>query len=151
MIRDATEDDIPEILAMGRKFFDLAGWSEVAEWDDASVTATLNHLMGSDDGILLVIDDGAGRITGMAGALLYPFYLNIKHRTGQELFWWVEPEARGREALELFDALENRARGQGAMSFAMITVEGLRSAALGRYYRRRGYRAAETTYIKFSL
>ncbi len=149
MIRDATEDDIPEILVMGRKFFDLAGWPEIAEWDDASVTATLNHLIGSDDGVLLVVEhDG---IVGMAGALLYPFYFNAKHRTGQELFWWAESGARGREALALFDALEDRAREQGAMSFAMITVEGLRSETLGRYYRRRGYRAAENTFIKSLL
>ena len=148
MIRDATEDDIPDLLVMGQKFFDLAGWPEIAEWDDASVTATLNHLIGSADGVLLAIDHGKDGLVGMAGALLYPFYFNSAHRTGQELFWWVEPAARGREALELFDALEGRARQQGAMSFKMGTVEGLRSATLERYYRRRGYRASENTFIR---
>jgi hypothetical protein len=147
MIRDATEDDIPEILVMGQKFFDLAGWPEIAEWDDASVTATLSHLIASDDGVLLVVEEADG-VVGMAGALLYPFYFNTTHRTGQELFWWVEPGARGRESIALFDALENRGREQGAMSFTMITVEGLRSDALERYYRRHGYRAAELSFIK---
>lgn len=146
MIREARESDIPAMVEMGRKFFDLTGWSDIADWSEYSFAATLRRLMSSDDGVLLVIDRNGP--VGMAGALLYPFYFSAAHRTGQELFWWVDPEARGREATELLDRLEQQAREQGAMSFTMIAVDVLRSAALARYYTRRGYRAAENTFIK---
>jgi GNAT superfamily N-acetyltransferase len=147
MIRAATEEDIPAVLVMGRRFFDLAGCPAIAEWDDASFIMTLKNLIESPDGILLVVER-SDRLVGMAGALLFPFYFNTSHRTGQEIFWWVEPEARGREALALFAALEEQARDAGAESFIMSNVEAMRSEAVARYYRRRGYRAAENTFIK---
>lgn len=147
MIRLADERDIPALVRMGHYFFDEAGWGDVTEYDPASMERTIRHLIDSETGILLVVEAG-GVLTGMAGALLYPHYFNTTSLTGQEIFWWVDPAHRKGGGAALLDALEAAAEAAGAVSFSMVSVASLRSDALDRVYRRRGYRPAERTYIK---
>lgn len=147
MIRPANEMDIPALLRMGHYFFDEAMWGDITEYDPGSMERTLHHLIDSASGILLVAEVG-GVVVGMAGALLYPHYFNTDSLTGQELFWWVDPVHRKGVGAALLDALENAAKAAGAVSFTMVSVSYLRSDALDRVYRRRGYRPAERTYIK---
>lgn len=146
-IRDAQANDIPVIVRLGALFFDEAGWSDVTEWDDESVAATLSNMIDSDGGILLVAER-KGVILGMAGGLVYPAYFNAHHLTGQELFWWVSPDDRCGAGKALMDAMEARAREKGAKSWAMIALDKVRPAAVGAVYQRRGYRASEHSYIK---
>lgn len=146
VIRPAEITDIPEVVRMGERFFETAGWPDYAEWDEASITATLESLITGDLGEVFVLEEG-GKLVGMAGGMLFPFYFNHNHLTGQELFWWIEPEHRGQGAA-LFDALEGWAKAAGAMSFTMIAVDRLKADVMGRIYRMRGYRAAEHSYIK---
>lgn len=148
MIRAATEEDIPDLLRMGREFYAQSGaWPDLAAFDAASVTATLRHLIVSPDGILLAAEQG-GSVVGMAGALLYPLWLNTVHRTGQELFWFVAPQHRRGLGGRLLTALERAAKAAGAQSFTMICEADLRADALGRVYRRAGYRPTERAYMK---
>jgi len=144
VIRDALPEDIPSLMVEGRRFFDAAGWP--VEWDDASVEKTLHDLITTPGGILLVMEEG-GRIVGMAGALVYPFYFNRAHLTGQEVFWWVAPSHRGSGTI-LLSRLEDAARDRGAQSFTMMAVEHMRSETLGLLYRRRGYTPSERCYLK---
>jgi hypothetical protein len=147
MIRPATADDIPAILVLGRKFFDQAKWAEIVEWDEASVQATLDLLLTSH--VLLVLEKDR-TVVGMAGALIYPFYFNIGHITGQEVFWWVEPDHRNGSGRSLREALESAARAKGARSFTMISVEHAdhKPEAMARAYRMAGYVPSERCFIK---
>jgi GNAT superfamily N-acetyltransferase len=147
MIRPADERDIPALLRMGHYFFDEAGWGDVASYDPASMAETMRGLIARPDGIFLVAEID-GQLVGMAAALLHPHYFNSSILTGVELFWWVSHEHRKGVGAELLEALEGGARAAGAISFTMISVVGLRSDALDRVYRRRGYRPAERTYIR---
>lgn len=147
MIREAVAEDIPDILIMGQKFYNLAGWSDVAPWNAVSVMGTLERMTGSQEAVLLVIENETG-VCGMVGAVIYPFYCNNAYLMAQEMFFWVEPGARGNDAAELFDKLEEDAKAKGARIMIMISVEGLRASALARLYRRRGYKAAENSFIK---
>jgi GNAT superfamily N-acetyltransferase len=79
--------------------------------------------------------------------LLHPHYFNASHITGQELFWWIDPDHRGRGS-ELLNALEAWVKDQGAHSFVMITLEALEPERVGLIYRRRGYRPVEHSYLK---
>lgn len=146
MIREATEADIPRVLEMGRRFFETAGWPDVAEWDDASTEWTLRFLIEQPTGALFVAEED-GHVVGMTGGMVMPFYFNHTHRTGQELFWWVEPEHRGIGS-GLFDALEAWAREAGAQTFTMIAVDRLKPDVMARIYRARGYRPSEHAFIR---
>lgn len=146
IIRKAVHDDIETIARLGHRFYDEAEWADVAEWDHGSIVATLTHLLEDEKGILLVCE--TDRIIGMAGGLVHPLYFNLHHLTGQELFWWVDPEFRGLIGSRLFDAMEAQAKEKGAQSWAMIALARVKPEAVGRFYRRRGYRASEHSYIK---
>ena len=58
--------------------------------------------------------------------MVYPLYFNCNHITGQELFWWVEPEARKGVGAHLLDCLELAAMNAGAQSWAMIALDKVR-------------------------
>lgn len=129
---------------MGRAFFAESGYAEM-EFDSDTTVNTLRNLIDNDDGALLVAD--VGRVIGMAGALAYPFYFNSKHKTGQELFWWMEPEFRGGvHGVRLLFELEKWAKSVGCKSFTMIALSTLPRA--GDIYTRSGYRASDQSFIK---
>ena len=148
MIRPAVEPDIPAIMRMGRAFFDAAGWPEVTSWDDASVELTLRGLIGGElaGGLLVAEHDGAP--VGMASFMVFPFYFNHQVTVAQEIFWWVEPAHRFGIGATLLDAFEDAARARGACVVIVSAVARLRSDVLARFYQRRGYQAAENTFIR---
>lgn len=140
-IRPATTDDLPELLRMGRSFAGALKLADTIGYDDETMERLFLHLINDANGILLVTDGGA------AGGLVHPSLFNRHHMTGQELFWWVDPECRG-AGLRLLAALEDAARERGAQSFMMGTHEALNFAAATKLYGRRGYRASDRNFIK---
>jgi GNAT superfamily N-acetyltransferase len=144
MIRKATAEDLPELLRMGKAFHAVTGVAEAIPLDEPTLERTFAQLIES--GVILVIEEGGG-LVGATGALLHPHYFNASHITGQELFWWIDPDHRGRGS-ELLNALEAWVKDQGAHSFVMITLEALEPERVGLIYRRRGYRPVEHSYLK---
>lgn len=147
MIRPAQPADLGALLAMGRRFFAMSGYADLTNFDDASFCATVDRLMGADATCLVAEADG--QVVGAAGALAYPFYFNADHKTGQEVFWWLDPEHRGGQVgICLFAELEAWARAQGCRSFTMIALDAVDAARVGKIYQRCGYRPSEHSYIK---
>jgi GNAT superfamily N-acetyltransferase len=146
VIRTATEADLPRVLAMCERFFEAAGLPDVAVYDPETMERTLRQLMGGEMGALFVAERD-GEVVGMTGGMLYPFYFNASHLTGQELFWWVDPEHRG-VGRGLFDALEIWAKAMGAETFSMIALDRLNPERVAEIYRARGYRANEHSFIR---
>ncbi|RYG90110.1 MAG: hypothetical protein EON59_00590 [Alphaproteobacteria bacterium] len=140
MIRPATLDDLPALLAMGERFATAANLASHVGYDADSMALTFRHMIESPDALLLITD----ALDGAVGGLIYPHPFNHSQRVGQELFWWSE----GREGLSLFEAVEAEARRLGAVFWTMITLDAIKPEATGRLYERRGYRRLETSYIK---
>lgn len=146
-VRIATEADTDALVSMGRQFFALTGCDDLADFDVESFKATLAHLR-TGDAVCLVAEVN-GQVVGAAGALAYPFYFNAAHKTGQEIFWWLNPEHRGGTlGGRLLIALEAWARGAGCKTFSMIALDAVNPNEVGAMYQRRGYRATEHSYIK---
>lgn len=141
MIREATEDDIPVLLEMGRRFAAAARLDELSGYDDDSARATFEYLVSDPQGVLLVMDGGA------AGAIIHPVLFNRSHMTASELFWWVDPDQRG-GGLRLFRALQDMVRERGAASLQMTTITGLGDDTLARLYERGGFRATDRNFLK---
>ncbi len=141
VVRPATFSDIPQMLEMGRRFYEASGYSDVTEFDPESLRVTYEALITSESAVVLVAE-GA-----MAAALIYPFYFNASHKTAQEMFWWVDPDKRG-IGTKLFDALMAGVKAKGAQSLSMIALERLTPEKVGGIYERRGFRPSERSYIK---
>lgn len=129
---------------MGRAFHAVTGVADLIPLDLATLERTFVQLM--TNGVILVVE-GEDGLVGATGALLHPHYFNSAHITGQELFWWIDPDHRGR-GKELLNALEQWVSDQGAHSFSMIALEALEPERVGLIYRRRGYRPTERSYLR---
>ena len=142
IIRDATIDDFPDLYRMGIAF---AAAAEMPEVDPDTFYRSVEMLIS--DGILKVAVNST--ICGGAGALVFPHYWNEKEIVAQELFWWVDENARkSSAAIRLLSEMESEAREKGAKSLIMITLDKLTPEVLERLYIRRGYRPQERAFIK---
>ncbi len=142
MIRDATADDIPAMLAMAERFI-VKAWSRASiPYDEDTCTKLLAGLIDLEMGILLIAEDRRA----MLGAMIHPWHFNANVLTGTELFWWAEPGCRAGKALK--EAAEWRARSLGADTFNMACEHHMRSPALERLYRIDGYQPSEHIFIK---
>ncbi len=149
-VRIATIEDIPTIVEMGRRFHAASGYASIVAYDPQSAANTFASIMENPDGVLLVaVQDG--EICGTAAAMSYPFYFNVHHKTGNEFFWWVNPEFRGTNVgRELLDALEMWKDSMNAGSFTVSALESMRPEIVGEIYRRRGYVPSDRSFIKAS-
>lgn len=145
MIRPAVLSDMQQLLEMLQRFFEASGYSDITTFDPVSQAATCESLMANPDAVLLVVE--SKKLVGVAGALIYPFYFNFRHRTAQEMFWWVDREHRG-VGTQLFDALIAGVKAKGAESLSMIALERLTPEKVGGIYERRGFRPSDRSYIK---
>lgn len=136
MIREATRDDIPMIMEIGRRFADEAGVTQQVGWDDESVEGLVGNLIDHEDGIMLVGDKS------ILGGLVYAHPFNRHRRIFQELFWRSE----GREGLKLLVEAEKLASAKGASRSLMLDVASMPGAE--RIYERRGYSLTERTFTK---
>lgn len=146
MIREATVSDIPEIAALGHKFHAQAGWEEI-EYSREDCAASLTEFMGADC-FLCIVAEVDGDILGMASGVLSPVYFNRSHLSGEELFWWVAPDAPQMTGIRLLERLEGLARERGCRTWQMKSLARLNGDRMTRLYERRGYRASEQTFIK---
>lgn len=147
-IRPAEPNDLPELIEMGREFFEQSGNGRFTTFEDASFATTVTSFLSSSATTSLLVAESAYQLVGMAACVVFPFYFNLQTRVGQEIFWFVKPDFRTGVGFALLGELEADARRKGADVFMSAAIAGLRDGAIGRVYERRGYRPAENTYIR---
>lgn len=138
--RLATEHDLLECLRMGRDFAKAAG----VPADDVSMADTLKDLIGARS--LFVVGHPSH---GMAGVLVYQNYFNRSRKAAQELFWWVDPEARRLGAgRALLVTIEAWAKEQGADTLTMIALDDVDGERVAQMYKGAGYKPLERNFVK---
>lgn len=148
MIRPATADDIPTIARLGKEFHAQAQWGDIFDYSVDDCAASLAHFMPQDL-FMCFVAEVDGEIVGMCAGVLSPVYFNHAHKSGEEMFWWVNPaKASAGLGIKLLLALEAEAKARGALSFQMKSLARLNGDRMGKLYERRGYRASEHTFIK---
>lgn len=135
MIRECTESDLAFVMDLGKRFADEAGVTDQVGWDDASVEHLLRLMIAEH-----VLLRGERSIIG---GLVFAHPFNVHRKIFQELFWRSEG---GGEGVRLLQAAEDKARAMGAERSLMLFLDAMPGAE--RIYERRGYRRAETSYIK---
>lgn len=147
-VRRAETADLPSCLDMTARFHAASPISDVAPFDRDGMAVTLTEMLTNPrSGVWLALRDS--QPVGVAGALLYPLYFNPAYEVVQELFWWLEPEARGCGAGEkLFQNVQNWAKDTGASAVFMIALDDSRVGKMDRFYKRAGFQPMERTYMK---
>lgn len=132
--RPATSEDIPRVLEMGRKFHTAAG--VYAPYSEAATARTLQSLIDSPEGVLLVSNGG------MIGGAAIQAYCADNWKIAVEMFWWCED----RQGLKLLRDFENWAAEIGANEVRMTTIHTLEGAS--RILGRKGYAPCEISHGK---
>jgi GNAT superfamily N-acetyltransferase len=137
-MRQATRDDLLELLRMCRSF------SEAAKHpiDRERIVSTHEALMDSEHGLVLIAD--GGMLTGIIADSLFN-----TGKFAQELFWWVDEDKRGSGVgKELLEAFEAWAGFNGADRVIMVALQELTPRKVGKLYRAAGYVPLEHSYTK---
>lgn len=149
-VRKATTADIPRICELGAAFWATTKQGESASYDSDAVAAMAQHMIDDVNGAVFVAETEEGEVVGGCAGLVYPVWMAPGHLTGQEMFWYVDPDHRRSRAGQLmFDALESWARDERKThSFTMIALAGLHEKRVGQMYESKGYFSAEHSYLK---
>ncbi len=138
-IREATAQDMPEIIRMGHDFANLVG----VPLDEESMVQTMMELISSDRGAVFV-EHGA-----MSAAVAFPLFFNNNVTVVQELFWWVDPEKRGNGVgSTIRDAIEEWAQSIGADRLILTSTVGVSPEFVNDVYLAHGYMPQERTFSK---
>jgi GNAT superfamily N-acetyltransferase len=145
-VRPATPDDLPRIVAMGRKFWSQTAYAPHVIYCPDSIAGSALQMM--DTGLLLVADvDGVA--VGAVGLMTTPLYANRDVLAAAELYWYVEPEHRDNGAgRALLAAIENAARDAGVKVLGMMALEAVEPDKAAAIYKLMGYVPAERTFLK---
>lgn len=141
-IRPATLDELPRIVAMGLAFLRSTPYHDLLHENPEKMGSLATWLITSEDGLLLVAEEGSD-LVGMIGLLVFAHHLSGERVAG-EMFWWVEPSARGSVGVRLFRAAEAWALSQHVAKLQMVAP----NPKVGKLYERFGYTAIETAYQK---
>jgi len=148
-MREATEQDLDKIVTLGKVFFQETQYSKIGtEYDFDTIMSTCKKMITEPSGVIFVEEDTqSGALLGMAACMTYTLYLNARHLTGSELFWYVIPVARHNGiGHKLLEGIENWARNKGCDSLSMVTLRPGDPAA--KLYERAGYTLSEVHYLK---
>jgi GNAT superfamily N-acetyltransferase len=151
MIREGTIQDKTRAIILLKHSREGAGFGSVDgptgftfEFDPAYAERVfLTHLLRPDMLCLVLDVDGMAQGLLLAVAYEHPFG---PVRMARETVWWIEPDHRGLSAVRMLEAYEDWCRSQDCHYSGMAAMGG--DESVGRLYMRRGYRAAETHYLK---
>ena len=143
MIRPAVSSDIQKLTDMAQVFVkDLPFEATI---DVPHLSAAMEHLISGDMGCVFVNDE----VTAAIGGMVYPHFFNPNMTMAQEMFWWVNPDARkSRTGLLLLAALEDWAVEKGATIFTMMCLDGVYTGPLEALYQKRGFTPLEHHFAK---
>lgn len=148
MIREGDISDIPYLVKMGRKFFEASGYQKSFSFKGMTFEKTVSHLISDENSNIFVATDDE-RVVGMAGALLFPFYMNEDVMSCQEVFWWVEPGSRkGTTGVRLLNEVEEWAKSNGAQTFNMMCLEHLNPDKVEKLLTHKGYDKTERHFMR---
>lgn len=125
---------------MGTAFLHLSSYGDFLSFDPTRMRDIATRLIGGQESTLFVADTRRN-LVGMIGVWVFDHPLS-GDRVAGEVFWWVDPNQRGRTGIRLWDAAETWARERGASAMQMIAP----NDRVARLYQTRGYRPLETVY-----
>ncbi len=144
MIRLAEPHDRLRAVELLRAFCEAGRDVFPVTFDPAYAVRLFDGYSRVPDRLALVLDvAGAAQGILLAHAFEHDF---DGSRCAQERLWWIDPDHRGPAAIKMLDGYEAWARDHGCRFIGMAGLGA--SPDVGRLYERRGYRAAETHYLK---
>jgi RimJ/RimL family protein N-acetyltransferase len=148
VVRHATIDDYAAYLPMARNFLASTPMGEMIPFDEEAFKVFYANAMNNPD-LGAWIAEYDGKAIGGAGALAFPMYFNPAYVSVQEIWWWLEPEARGKGAGKaMYRELEKWAAEKGAKALIMVALENGKIHKFESLYARQGFKPMERTFFR---
>ena len=147
-LRIATEEDLPVLLEMCKKFVDESPYRDYPIEYPKVESLVLSFLSNQKEKICVLAVSKETPI-GMIAGYLSPALFSSQ-QVASEIVWWVDPQYRGksRAAIELLGAFETWARIVGASYIQMQSLTNEYEMPLEKLFSTKGYRAKEIAYVK---
>mgnify|MGYP003641633043 FL=1 len=144
MIRDATMEDLPRLMAMSETFLLQTQYHHILPYNLDSLMGLMTGLIEKEEGLLLVSDREG--VDGMIGMYLYQHPISGETVAG-EAFWWMSPERRGGpQALRLLRRAEAWVKSHGVPWFHMVSP----NDRVSKLYTRLGYQPLEMHFYRMA-
>ena len=144
MIVQVTPEMLPKLLPMCGQFHEASG--ALGEFCPDLWVDSWTQYLDAGAAFILCQQGDDGDPVGMIGGFLTPD-ASDGALVAQEAFWFVDPRERG-IGLGLLDAFLSVAETLGAKRVMLTHTRRLKPKALGRLYRRMGFKPFETMYAK---
>lgn len=135
MTREAVEGDIPAILELFRQSHAASIHRDVP-FSNLDAERLTQALMASDAALVAVTGD----VSAVLVVLITPLHFNASALEAYELAFW------GRGGGELVEYASDWARANGARRITLNNEHTEQHAAMSRWYRRKGFAPAGTSY-----
>jgi hypothetical protein len=149
MIRKATLEDVPILIAIGSLFHSQTVLSDLLPYDSESVRHLLVTSIENDACAVFVLEDKGKVVGGICGAVV-PMYWNNRLLVGQQFAWFVVPSKReGIKSLGLLDEFERWAfEEKDAVACFSGRKQDENAKAMGRLLSGKGYFELESMHLK---
>ena len=141
----ATVRDIDACLPSARKFHDIYASSTV--FSEMAWRCFWTPVIERGGGVMLLLKTEQGDVVGGIGGLLTRYQTSMDLHL-VEMFWWVDEEHRGRNALRLIREFENWGADQGADDILMTYMESSEPEKMKKLYSALGYEPFESHMVK---
>lgn len=141
IVRPAQQADIDRCVAVGREFYEFSPYTGVP-YCESSMQELLHGMIEQK---MLIIASDENRIIGGIGGCISPMFFNKNYIIAFEMFWWVDPDHRGRLGLRLLNSFEAQAKSLGCAYLMMMTLQ---KNDIGSLYEKQGFQPYETGYVK---
>lgn len=139
MIRPATADDLPSLLALGERMHAESPRFSRLRFDADRLRSTLSSLIGSDSGFLWVAENAAGNLTGGMAAVVVQHWAS-SDLVATDLALFMDPSARGSLApLRLLTRYRQWAAERGAKLIQVGVTTGVDTETTARLYEQLGF------------
>lgn len=143
MLRLATDNDLPILTVFAKKFHEASPYRDLG-FDAEKVATMILNLIEAETGLVLVMgEEPQGTLIATASETLFGRDLQAT-----ELMFWVEPEHRGKEGMQLAGAYEYWATKIGCKPLTLSSLEGEFAEPLDRAYKNMGFLPCEHSYMK---
>lgn len=146
MIKILTNEYLDGLVELTKEFHNVSGYT--TEWNELYITRALVNSMSKPNHLNLIMVDDLGRVVGMLLAVCveHPFY---PINTASELAWYVKPDYRGKESMQLLKAYEYWATQlMNAHIITMVSLENVEPEKVDKLYKHMGYKLKEHSYVK---
>jgi GNAT superfamily N-acetyltransferase len=147
MLKLATPQDKNAIISLLLDFHRNSNYAHFPlQW--SKMDALIDVFTTDRENKVCILAEHMGEAVGLIAGQISESIFN-DDKIASELIWWVDEKHRNsRIGLELFNAFEYWAKRSGCKHIQMVHLQTDKADRIHRLYSKRGYRVAESAYLK---